>query len=200
MNFTERTTLGVSLRYDEDKREQTNAGDPAKAHAQPDVQRYAAARRAQPQVQRRSTRLRDVRIGFRSGGFNGVGGRPFRAETLDSFELGYKSTVAGRSHAPERGRVPSRSDDYQFFYIDFNQGGAQVIDNLSEVEFVGGEVEWQAQLSQRWQVYGSVGVLDSDIRKFDPTLTVPTQRATARRRRSARASRSARNSRSRSDR
>jgi iron complex outermembrane recepter protein len=27
-----------------------------------------------------------------------------------------------------------------------------------------------------WQVYGSVGLLDSDIRDFDPTRTVPTQR------------------------
>jgi iron complex outermembrane receptor protein len=166
----------VSLRYDEDKREQTNAGDPQRPT------RSKTFSDTQPRVVL-SHKLSDDQLayatyatGFRSGGFNGVGGRPFRAETLDSFELGYKSQWLDDRLRVNVAVFSSRSHDYQFFYIDFNQGGAQVIDNLSEVEFVGGEVEWQAQLSQHWQVYGSVGLLDSDIRKFDPTLTVPIEK------------------------
>lgn len=176
VDLTERTTLGVSLRYDEDKREQTNAGDPQRPT------RSQTFNDTQPRVVL-SHKFSDDQLayatyasGFRSGGFNGVGGRPFRAETLDSIELGYKSQWLDDRMRLNVAVFSSRSDDSQFFYIDFNQGGAQVIDNLSEVKFFGGEVEWQAQLSRSWQVYGSVGLLDSDIRKFDPTLTVPTQK------------------------
>jgi iron complex outermembrane receptor protein len=70
----------------------------------------------------------------------------------------------------------SRSEDYQFFYIDFNQGGAQVIDNLDKVDFTGAELEWQMQATRYWTLLGAVGVLDSDIKAFDPTLTVPAER------------------------
>jgi iron complex outermembrane recepter protein len=175
-DFTPRTTLGVSLRYDEDRREQTDAGDVARPT------RKATFDEVQPRVVL-SHKLTDEQLayasyatGFRSGGFNGIGGRLFEPETLRNFELGYKSTWLDDRLRLNAAVFQSRSDDYQFFYIDFNAGGAQVIDNLKEVEFVGGEIEWQAQVTRAWQVYGSVGLLDSDIRDFDPTLTVPTQR------------------------
>ena len=114
--------------------------------------------------------------GFRSGGFNGVGGRPFDAETLENFELGYKSTWLDDRLRLNAAVFRSRSDDYQFFYIDFNQGGAQVIDNLSEVEFHGRGDRVAGAAPRAGTLLGSVGVLDSDI-KFDPTLTVPTASA-----------------------
>lgn len=175
-DFTESTTLGVSLRYDEDQREQTNAGDPA----QPT--RSETFSDTQPRVVL-SHKFSDDQLGyatyatgFRSGGFNGVGGRPFRAETLDSYEIGYKSSWLDDRLRINAAVFQSESHDYQFFYIDFNQGGAQVIDNLSEVEFVGAELEWQAQVTRAWELHGAIGVLDSDIKEFDPALTVPTQR------------------------
>jgi len=175
-DLTEKTTLGVSLRYDEDKREQTNAGDPARPT------RSESFSDTQPRVVLSHKFGEDhlgyatYAAGFRSGGFNGVGGRPFRAETLDSFELGYKSQWLNDRVRLNAAVFRSRSDDYQFFYIDFNQGGAQVIDNLTEVEFTGGEIEMQAQITPHWQVHGALGFLDSDIKDFDATLTVPTAR------------------------
>jgi iron complex outermembrane recepter protein len=174
--LTDRTTLGVSLRYDRDEREQTNAGDPARPT------RSKSFSDTQPRIVI-DHKLSDNHLvyaayatGFRSGGFNGVGGRPFDAETLQNFEIGYKSTWWDDRLRLNTAVFRSRSEDYQFFYIDFNQGGAQVIDNLDKVEFTGAEIEWQAQATRYWTLLGAIGVLDSDIKAFDPNLTVPVER------------------------
>lgn len=175
-DISDRTTLGVSLRYDRDEREQTNAGDPTRPT------RSKSFSDVQPRIVI-DHKLSDDHLvyatyatGFRSGGFNGVGGRPFDAETLQNFEIGYKSTWWDDRLRLNTAVFRSRSDDYQFFYIDFDQGGAQVIDNLDEVEFTGAELEWQVQATRYWTLLGAVGVLDSDIKSFDPDLTVPAER------------------------
>jgi len=175
-DFTKRTTLGVSVRYDKDERKQTDIGTPGGAT------REISFDKVQPRVVL-SHKFTDEQLGyatygtgFRSGGFSGIGGRPFKAETLENFELGYKSTWLDRRVRVNAAAFRSRSDDYQFFYVDFTAGGAQVIDNLSKVEFTGAELEVQAQLTRGWSLFGSLGVLDSDIKAFDPTLTVPAAR------------------------
>lgn len=175
-DITDRTTLGVSLRYDRDEREQTNAGDPSRPT------RSTSFSDVQPRIVI-DHKLSDDHLvyatyatGLRSGGFNGVGGRPFDAETLQNFEIGYKSTWWDDRLRLNTAVFRSRSEDYQFFYIDFDQGGAQVIDNLDKVEFTGAEIEWQAQATRYWTLLGAIGVLDSDIKSFDPNLTVPAER------------------------
>lgn len=175
-DITDRTTLGVSLRYDRDKREQTNASVPARPT------RTKSFSDVQPRVVI-DHKLNDDQLvyatyatGFRSGGFNGVGGRPFDAETLQNYEVGYKSTWWDDRLRLNAAVFRSRSEDYQFFYVDFNQGGAQVIDNLDEVEFTGAELEWQVQATRHWTLLGAVGLLDSEIKSFDPALTVPVER------------------------
>jgi iron complex outermembrane recepter protein len=175
-DLTDRTTLGVSLRYDRDEREQTNAGDPARPT------RSKSFGDVQPRIVLDHELTDDHLVyatyatGFRSGGFNGVGGRPFDAETLRNYEVGYKSTWWNDRLRLNAAVFHSRSEDYQFFYLDFDQGGAQVIDNLDEVAFTGAELEWQARVTRHWMLLGAVGVLDSEVEKFDPTLTVPVER------------------------
>lgn len=175
-DITDRTTVGVSLRYDRDRREQTNASDPTRPT------RSKSFSDVQPRVVVDHKFTKDQLVyatyatGFRSGGFNGVGGRPFDAETLQNYEVGYKSTWWDSRLRLNAAVFQSRSEDYQFFYLDFNQGGAQVIDNLDKVEFTGAELEWQVQATRYWTLLGAVGVLDSDIKAFDPTLTVPVER------------------------
>lgn len=175
-DFTDRTTLGVSVRYDKDEREQTDGSNPAA------VARKISFDEVQPRVVLSHKFTADqlgyasYSTGFRSGGFNGIGGRPFEAETLKNYEIGYKSTWLDQRLRLNAAVFRSQSDDYQFFYLDFNAGGAQVIDNLSEVEFTGMEVELQAQVARGLLVYTSLGLLDSDIKEFDPTLTVPAGR------------------------
>jgi len=48
-----------------------------------------------------------------------------------------------------------------------------VISNLSSVELKGAEIETQAVLMPGWIAYLNVGLLDSQIRAFDPNLGVP---------------------------
>jgi iron complex outermembrane receptor protein len=175
-DITDRTTVGVSLRYDRDNREQTNASDPTRPT------RSKSFSDVQPRVVIDHKFTKDQLVyatyatGFRSGGFNGVGGRPFDAETLQNYEVGYKSTWWDSRLRLNAAVFQSRSEDYQFFYLDFNQGGAQVIDNLDKVEFTGAELEWQVQATRYWTLLGAVGLLDSDIKAFDPNLTVPVER------------------------
>lgn len=175
-DITDRTTLGLSLRYDRDRREQTNGGDPARPT------RSKSFSDVQPRVVVDHKLTGDQLVyatyatGFRSGGFNGVGGRPFDAETLQNYEVGYKSTWWDSRLRLNAAVFRSRSEDYQFFYLDFDQGGAQVIDNLDKVEFTGAELEWQVQATRYWTLLGAVGLLDSDIEAIDPSLTVPAKR------------------------
>jgi iron complex outermembrane recepter protein len=175
-DVTERTTLGVSLRYDRDEREQTDAGSPARP-----VRRIAFDE-VQPRVVLSHKFTRDqlgyasYSTGFRSGGFNGIGGRPFDAETLENFEIGYKSAWFEQRLRVNAAAFRSRSDNYQFFYLDFDAGGVQVIDNLEQVEFTGMELEVQGGLARGLTAYVSLGLLDSDIKDFDSSLTVPVAR------------------------
>jgi iron complex outermembrane receptor protein len=172
-DFTDSTTLGVSLRYDKDEREQTDVST--------GTVRDISFDEVQPRVVLSHKFTPDqlgyvsYGTGFRSGGFNGIGGRPFDAETLKNYEIGYKSEWLDHRLRLNAAVFHSISDDYQFFYVDFTAGGAQVIDNLRKVEFTGGELELQAQLTPGWQVYGSLGLLDSDIKEIDPSLTVPAE-------------------------
>ncbi|MEP7244264.1 MAG: TonB-dependent receptor, partial [Gammaproteobacteria bacterium] len=175
-DFTKRTTLGVSARYDKDERQQTDISVPGGAT------RNLSFDKVQPRVVL-SHKFTDDQLGyvsygtgFRSGGFNGIGGRPFKAETLDNYEVGYKTTWLDRRLRVNAAVFRSTSDDYQFFYVDFNAGGSQVIDNLSKVELMGAELEVQAQVTRGLSVYTSLGLLDSDIKEFDPALTVPAAR------------------------
>lgn len=175
-DFTERTTLGVSLRYDRDEREQTDAGNPARPV------RKISFDEVQPRVVLSHKFTRDqlgyasYGTGFRSGGFNGIGGRPFDAETLENVEIGYKSAWLEQRLRVNAAAFVSRSDDYQFFYLDFDAGGVQVIDNLQEVEFTGMELEVQGVLARGLTAYASIGLLDSEIKDFDASLTVPAAR------------------------
>jgi iron complex outermembrane recepter protein len=175
-DLTENTTLGVSLRYDKDEREQTDAGSPGRPV------RSIAFDEVQPRIVLSHEFARDqlgyasYSTGFRSGGFNGIGGRPFDAETLENYEIGYKSTWLDQRLRVNAAAFVSRSDDYQFFYLDFDAGGVQVIDNLKEVEFTGMELEVQASVARGLTVYASFGLLDSEIKDFDSSLTVPAAR------------------------
>jgi iron complex outermembrane receptor protein len=172
-DFSDSTTLGVSLRYDKDEREQTDVNSGTVR----DISFDEVQPRAVLSHKFTEDQLGYVSYGtgFRSGGFNGIGGRPFAAETLQNYEIGYKSEWLDNRLRLNAAIFHSISDDYQFFYVDFAAGGAQVIDNLQKVAFTGGELELQAQLATGWQVYGSLGILDSDIREIDDSLTVPAE-------------------------
>lgn len=166
------TTLGLSGRYDKDERNQTDM-----ATGNERSQDYDAF---QPKATL-SHKFDEAQIGyitygtgFRSGGFNGVGQlQPFKRELLRNAEVGYKSTWLDQRLMFNVAAFIERDTDFQFFYVDFNAGGAQVIANLSSVEMKGAEIETQAVLIPGWTAYLNVGLLESKIRDLDPSLGVP---------------------------
>lgn len=173
-DLSEVLEISASIRYDEDEREQTDASTGAT--------RSSSYDEWQPKVTLTWTPADDQLLyatyarGFRSGGFNGIGGREFLPESVDNFEVGYKSTWMNDRLLFNAAAYVAESNDFQFFYVDFNAGGAQVIDNLKEVSLSGIEVELKFIATENLSLYASAGFQDSDIEDFDANLGVPAER------------------------
>lgn len=170
-DLTDTLELSASIRRDDDDREQTDV--------MTGTVRSTSFDSTQPKVTLTWTpadnRLLYVTYanGFRSGGFNGVGGREFDDETVDNLEIGFKSKWLDDRLLLNLAAYRADSEDFQFFFIDINAGGAQVIDNLDEVSLSGFELEVEALLAPNWSVFGALGLQDSDIEAIDPNLPVP---------------------------
>ncbi len=170
-DLSDTVELSGSLRNDDDEREQTDGAT--------GITRKTSFDALQPKVTLTWT-PRDEQLfyatyanGFRSGGFNGVGGREFLDENVDNFEIGHKSKWLNNRLLINSSIYRAESENFQFFFIDINAGGAQVIDNLDEVSLNGLEIEFEGLISNQWSVFGSLGVQDSDIEAFNPLLAVP---------------------------
>jgi len=161
--------LDVSLRFDHDRRRQTNMNTGLQVNAgswdawQPKLtwshdlnqtqMLYASAGR-----------------GFRSGGFNGIGGIAFRPEILTSYEMGYKSSWLDNRLTFNSAVFYEYDKDYQFFYNNIAQG-AQVIANLARVEIMGLETELNWRVRTGWEMFASLGLLHSKIKDTGPLST-----------------------------
>lgn len=60
----------------------------------------------------------------------------------------------------------SKSEDFQFFFVDLNRGGAQVIDNIDKTDIRGAELEFQFLVSENFRMFGGIGLTDSEIKEF----------------------------------
>lgn len=168
------TTLSLSGRYDKDERNQTDLAT--------GNQREASFDAFQPKATLSQKFTSDqlgyltYSTGFRSGGFNGIGQLdPFRKELLRNFEVGYKSTWLDQRLTFNAAAFYERDTGFQFFYINLNEGGAQVIANLNSVALWGAEFETQVVLARDWTAYLNIGLLDSKILAVDSTLGVPAE-------------------------
>jgi iron complex outermembrane recepter protein len=171
-DITSSTTLGISGRYDKDERNQTDVATGNERSA--DFDAFQPKATLSTKFDANQLGYLTFSTGFRSGGFNGVGQlQPFKRELLRNLEAGYKSTWLDQRLMFNVSAFVARDTDYQFFYVDLAAGGAQVISNLSSVELKGAEIETQAVLAPGWTAYFNVGLLDSNIRDFDPNLGVP---------------------------
>ncbi len=172
-DLTESLELSASVRYDEDERKQTDTAT--------GTTRSSTYDEFQPKVTLTLNTTENSLLygtyakGFRSGGFNGIGGREFLPETVDNFELGFKSAWADNKVSLNAALYSAESENFQFFFVDVNAGGAQVIDNLEKVSLRGIEAELRALPAENWSVYASIGLQDSDIDAFDPALAVPAE-------------------------
>jgi len=170
-DLSDQWEISASLRYDDDQREQTDLATGAVRSISFDAWQPKATL---------TWYFSDDQLlygtfanGFRSGGFNGVGGRPFEDETVDNYEIGYKSTHLGNRLRLNAAAFHANSNNFQFFFVDLAAGGAQVIDNLTEVTLDGFETEFEVVLSDQWRMFGSYGWLDTSIDAFAADLGVP---------------------------
>jgi len=157
-------TLTGGLRYDSDDREQTNVASGAERtlsfdHWQPKVTLTWKPRNGRLVYATYST-------GFRSGGFNApnVTVPSFKAETLENFELGFKTQWLDRRLTINGSAFMMNVDNYQFFYVDALTA-SQIIDNIGKVRIKGIELEAIAQPVKGLEAGLAIGYIDTNIRK-----------------------------------
>ncbi|MCY4154492.1 MAG: TonB-dependent receptor [Gammaproteobacteria bacterium] len=164
-DLTDKVTLSAAIRYDEDNREQT---DPTTGNVREDT-----FDSVQPKVTLtyqpadRKLVYATYSTGFRSGGFNapGVPIDMFRDETLDNFEVGFKSSWANNRIIVNGAFYYTLVDDFQFIFFDVATA-AQVLTNIEEVDIYGFELETKALLAPGLQFYAGVGTTDSEIKEL----------------------------------
>jgi iron complex outermembrane receptor protein len=110
--------------------------------------------------------------GFKVGGVNASDcNEPWKPETVDAYEVGYKATFAG-------GARTLRAAAFQYDYEDFQTlqviGVQGVITNAGDAEIQGFEVEFSSLLNENWAVNAGFTLLDSEYGDF---LNVDTLRA-----------------------
>ncbi len=156
-------TVSAALRYDKDEREQLDLNTGAVRTAEYD------------DVQPKLTLTYDIdddklayatySTGFRSGGINAPGLPVFGDETLDNFEVGFKTVWLNRRLIVNGAAYLSQVDGFQFFFVRVADA-AQIINNIEEVDIFGVELEVQALLAPGLELSASVGTTDSDIEKI----------------------------------
>ena len=113
--------------------------------------------------------------GFQAGGFNGAqtftrtGGavpNEFGASTADSFEVGFKSTLAdGAFFLSGAAFHNTKSNAQQFVFVP--AGTLNAVETIDEVRLIGFELEANAQLGDNLTVAAGIGYIDAEITEFD---------------------------------
>lgn len=162
-DITSSLTLSGALRYDNDHRDQINVLNGA--------DRQADFGKVQPKVtltyklDPRKLVYATYSTGFRSGGFNAptVAIPLFKAETLQNYEAGFKTTWLDNKLRFNGAVYVERDKNYQFFFVDVKTA-SQIIGNLDNVHIWGVEFDSQAQLTRQLEVSAAIGTTDTNIR------------------------------------
>ncbi|MCP5076727.1 MAG: TonB-dependent receptor [Psychromonas sp.] len=182
-SFAKDQELTVAGRYDVDKREQTNLAPLAFDENFGQV-RSAEFKKFQPKVSYSFTGFDNISLyttysqGFRSGGFNqnGVGAQAstigvsgvtdlYKAEETTNVEVGLKALYPKQS-TRFNASLFNTTIDNQHYFLFVGVLGAQVLTNIDEVRLIGGEVDFKTSLTPNFDVYGGVGITDSEIKGF----------------------------------
>ena len=182
-NFTKTQELSISGRYDTDKRVQTNRA-PANFDANAGQVRSADFKKFQPKISYTYTGLDNLSFygtysqGFRSGGFNqnGVGEQAslvgvngvsdlYKAEETANIEAGLKALYPHQS-VRFNASIFNTTIDNQHYFLFVGALGAQVLTNIDQVKLIGGEFDFKKSLTKNFDIYGSVGVTNSEIKQF----------------------------------
>lgn len=168
-DVAEGTELTLAMRYDTDRRRQT---DPRTG-----VTRQKSFDAWQPKASLSYRLDADTMAyatwakGFRSGGFNapsGVFAPVFRAEDASSYELGMKSEMLNRRVVLNLAAYSTKYDNQQTFLLDATTG-AQGIVNIAGATARGVEAELTARIAPGLEANASASLIDSEIDNFDGT-------------------------------
>lgn len=157
-------TLTAGLRYDNDRRIQTDLNTSAI--------RRASFDHLQPKVtvswKPASGKLvyATFSTGFRSGGYNApTASVPvFDQETLENYEVGFKTQFFDRRLTINGAGFITDVKNYQFFYVEAATG-SQIIDTIGKVRIKGLELEMIGSITDDLQASVAIGVTDSRIKK-----------------------------------
>lgn len=113
--------------------------------------------------------------GFKSGGFDQRLAAAFTAvpssfapETVESFEIGFKSDLFDNKL---RLNVAIFHTDYEDLQIVIRESINPVTFNGGEAEIEGAEVELTWVPSDRWFITAALGYIDAEYKKLDPSVT-----------------------------
>ncbi|MFV3128904.1 TonB-dependent receptor [Niveispirillum sp. KHB5.9] len=168
-DVTQKLELSAALRYDSDQRQQTDL-------LRNNAVREKTFRKWQPKFTAKYQWTDAVMsyatfsTGFRSGGFNAPTVNPaiFAKETTTNYEAGFKATMADGRVVLNGSAFRTKLRNAQIFKVDLT-AGAQIIDNIRRATLTGLELELQARLALGWDLFGGLGITDSEIRDFDGT-------------------------------
>nr|VFJ48056.1 MAG: iron complex outermembrane recepter protein [Candidatus Kentron sp. FW] len=158
-DLTDHLELSGSLRYDRDNRKQLSSGMEETFDA------WQPKATLTYEITDDNLVYATSGIGFRSGGFNSDQ-TIFRDETLTNYEIGSKNTFFDHRLIVNGALFFSKSEDFQVFYLDFSRTGVQVLDNIDKVDILGGELEFQGLITDDLQVFGGIGITDTEIKEF----------------------------------
>ena len=110
--------------------------------------------------------------GFKSGGFDFESGGEFDEETVDAWELGIKSRLAGGSVELNAALFRSEFSDLQ---VAAWNGTSFVTSNAAEATTQGVEIDGRWQISDDWLLWGAVGFLDAEYDDFPDAVCTAAQ-------------------------
>jgi iron complex outermembrane receptor protein len=162
---TDALTLTAGVRYDTDRRKQTNLLT--------GVIRTATFSAAQPRLSAAYKFSADKLVyaswgvGFRSGGFNPPSFHIpiYRDEKLTNYEIGFKTQWLDHHLTLNGALFHSLVSNLQFSAIDFNTG-SQVTSNIDRARINGAELEAVATPVSGFDLFGGMGLSDPKITKF----------------------------------
>lgn len=175
--------LSFALRYDSDKREQTDVA-PAKLSSTTGSTRSETFSELQPNLTVRYQPSDEMTIfatlskGFRSGGFNqnGVGKAAadagingifdeYEKEVSANIELGFKASFLDQDLKVNGGVFRTDVNNQHFFQF-LGAINAQLLNNIDEVLLQGVELDVQYKVMDGLQVYAAYGITDSEIKSY----------------------------------
>jgi iron complex outermembrane receptor protein len=165
--------LTLALRYDEEEREGVDPRDPASYanrtfdELQP---KASLAWQATDNLLAYATFAR----GFRSGGFNEVAPgvtRTFEPETSDTIEVGFKSTLIEGVLTVNAAYFATQQDNAQFTRFNPVTFSLEQL-TIAEVDVSGIELESWWSPTDSLSVQLGLGVIDNEIKSFDPSAFV----------------------------